>query len=158
MPKKKTEDNPISHAEKGITQRAAVALLKGTGSFVMGASVAAVEVGVGERAGKGLNAVLGVVGLASEILLDPDEHPIATEAGKASLHSSTGIAGYTTTKPRLEKLKEARKLKEHDRMVSRLKSELVGDMEPDDDDTTKATHVPVKKAALKTAKKPKTEG
>lgn len=155
MPTKKTEDTPAPHGEKSISQRAAVALLKGSGSFALGATVAAVEVGLGESAGKALTATLGVLGLAAEVLLDPLENPKLSEVGKASLHTSGGISGYKVTKPRLVTFKKSQSDKDFDRMVATLKQ----DMQPSeaDGDTKTAKGVPVKKAAPKATKKPQAE-
>ena len=155
--KKKAEDTaaPKSHSDKSITQRAAVALLKGTGSAALGATVAVVEGEGGERAGKGVRAAMGIAGVASEILLDPLEHPIASEAGKVSLNSAAAITGYTTVKKKALTYKEEREQKERDRMVARLKA----DMEPEDEgDTPTPRAATVKRAVRKAKKTDSTEG
>ena len=163
MAKRKEQDapTPTPHLEKGITHRAAIALLKGSGSAALGATVAVVEVEGGERAGKGARMALAVVGVASEIMLDPEEHPIATEAGKASLHSAAAVTAYKGVKQKAEEYKKSREQKERDRMVSQLKADLYDDEihtnKGEGADQRKS--VPVPKATKKTTKKPaNTEG
>lgn len=153
MTKKKQEEEnePTPYLEKGIAQRALLALIKGSGSAAMGVTVAAVEVELGDKAGKAVRVAMGVAGLASEVLIDPLENPNISQVGRMGLGTAAAITGYKT-KTGFETYKESREQKERDRMISQFKI----DMEDVDEKAKVATPsvgVQAQKPAKKTAKK-----
>jgi TPP-dependent pyruvate/acetoin dehydrogenase alpha subunit len=151
--KKKT---PVKSRKRKLMERAGIAVLKGSGSAAMGASVAVVEETVSERAGAGVRAGLAVAGLATEIFVDPQANPIIAEAGKAGLHTASGVTGYKVTKKATKEWKEREAERKHQAMLERLKE----DMAPEEEETptTKAAvehQIPKAVAKKKTTAKPK---
>jgi len=85
-------------AKQKLLHRGGIALLKASGSAVMGATIGVVEEAAGERAALGTKAVMAAAGLASEILVDPEKNPALAEIGKSALHSPITVTAYEAAK------------------------------------------------------------
>jgi hypothetical protein len=108
-----------------MMERAGIAVLKSSGSAAMGATVGIVEEAVGEKAGLGTRAAMAAAGLATEIFIDPLENPILSEAGKASLHTASGLTAYKAAKNVTRKSLDAKAERDHSKMVDRLRSDPI---------------------------------
>ena len=121
-----TKKAPADKSKKRkFMERAGIAVLKGSGSATIGATVGVVEEAVGEKAANGAKAAFAVAGLAAEVFLDPEENPILSEVGKASLHSATAISGYEAAKALTRKGLEAREIAN----TKKMRDSLMKDME-----------------------------
>lgn len=132
MAQRKRKTPVKKKSKRAFLERAGIAALKGSGSAAAGASIGVVEEAVGERAALGTKAVLAAAGLASEILVDPETHPIVSEMGKASLHSAAAVTGYQAGKAATKKAKKVKHEREHQQMLDRLKADMAADDEAPD--------------------------
>ena len=115
---------PEKSRKRKFFERAGIAALKGAGSASMGAGVGAIEEAVSEQAADVTKGVLAFAGMAGEVFLDPEAHPILSETAKASLHSGSALAGYKAGKKATKAVMERKREADQARVKEQLLSEL----------------------------------